>query len=294
MSIDLCKSTPTTPLRILELTANDVERLRLGFWSRLSESDVKRVVAEFPGLSVWIPDSLEYAIAAPWRHRQDVVTVLALSAARHPAELLNSVARNAARRSAKMVISIEIDEVRHPAFYARAGFDLLEEVIAYELDSRNYHVEHSGRLTFRRIDPANENELALLVQLDHATFPWLWRNSAEEFLAYANEPGVELFIGYHADEPMCYAGITAYLGWGHIDRIAVVPDKQGFGFGKDALGFVIERLTMSGAARIGLSTQVDNLRSQQLYERFGFRRGTQNGYHIYGMRLGAADEIVGG
>jgi len=44
------------------------------------------------------------------------------------------------------------------------------------------------------------------------------------------------------------------------------------------------------ARRVGLSTQADNLRSQQLYERYGFRRAGGNDYTIYGSWL---DDAVG-
>jgi ribosomal protein S18 acetylase RimI-like enzyme len=287
---DLRETTPKIPLHIAELRQSDVEHLRLGFWSRLSESDVERVVDEFPGLSVWVPETLEYAIASPWRHRAEIMNVLALSAARHPAELLDSVARNCARSGAKLVISIEIDEIRHPAFYERTGFDPIEEVITYDLESRYRRTINGERLAFRRVDASRQHELDLLVELDHAAFPWIWRNSAAEFQAYAEDPGVELFVGYHSGEPICYAGITAYLGWGHIDRIAVLPGKQSHGFGAETLGFIIDRLVKTGASRIGLSTQLDNLRSQRLYERFGFTRGTQNCYRIYGRKLSEVEQ----
>ena len=73
-------------------------------------------------------------------------------------------------------------------------------------------------------------------------------------------------------------------------RIAVIPGRQGAGYGLETLHFAIARLSDLGARRVGLSTQADNFRSQQLYERYGFRRTGGNDYTIYGQWL---DEPVG-
>ena len=71
-------------------------------------------------------------------------------------------------------------------------------------------------------------------------------------------------------------------------RIAVIPERQGSGYGLETLHFAIARLSDLGARRVGLSTQADNLRSQQLYERYGFRRTGGNDYTIYGQWLAEA------
>ncbi|HEX5500254.1 MAG TPA: GNAT family N-acetyltransferase, partial [Thermomicrobiales bacterium] len=138
--------------------------------------------------------------------------------------------------------------------------------------------------------PADASDLASLAHIDHDAFPWLWRNSADEFRAYAATPGVELLLGFDDDRPVSYAGLTRYPGWGHLDRIAVLRDQQGSGLGRETLAFSVERMAQGGARRIGLSTQRDNRRSQLLYERFGFRRSPGYDYRLYGayFRPGAA------
>ncbi len=79
--------------------------------------------------------------------------------------------------------------------------------------------------------------------------------------------------------------MTAYLGWGHIDRVAVIPDLQGQGLGTDAVRFALRRLATAGAKRIGLSTQRGNIASQKVYERLGFRRAIASDYRLYGKIL---------
>ncbi len=175
-----------------------------------------------------------------------------------------------------------MNESRRPTFYARAGLEPLEEVITYELDPRRPRDLPTGRLRFRFASVGDPDVLAALVRIDHAAFPWLWRNSVAEFLAYAATPGVELLLGLDGDRPVSYAGVTRYPGWGHLDRIAVAPAEQGLGLGRETVAFAVERMARGGARRIGLSTQRENGRSQRLYERFGFRRSPGYDYRLYG------------
>jgi ribosomal protein S18 acetylase RimI-like enzyme len=128
------------------------------------------------------------------------------------------------------------------------------------------------------------DDLAALLSVDHAAFPWLWWNNVAEFAAYARVPGVELYVGRDArDVPVAYVGLTHFRGWGHLDRIGVVPGVQGTGYGLEALRFAVHLLRSGGATRVGLSTQANNTRSQHLYHRYGFQRTYQNDYNIYGV-----------
>ena len=143
----------------------------------------------------------------------------------------------------------------------------------------------SGSLAFEPVAPADDEAMADLLRIDHAAFPWLWRNSVEEFAAYVRTPGVRLALGRDGARAVAYIGATSYAGWGHLDRIAVAPEAQGRGFGREALAAAIDLLTADGARRVALSTQRANERSQRLYERFGFRRSPSHDYRLYGAPL---------
>jgi GNAT superfamily N-acetyltransferase len=272
-------------LVIKELESTDVDQLRLGLWSQFSNTDVKQRVLAYPGRSVWLPATLEFAIVTQWRNREEIANVLEISALRNSLVILDAVSERARSLGASAILAIELDEVRAPAFYGRAGFDLLEEVITYEMDCRVAPAARPTPLRFCLVDARDDATRELLVYLDHETFPWLWWNSDAEFLNYADAPGVELFVAYDGDEPIGYVGTTAYFGWGHLDRIAVIPARQGRGHGQEALGFAVDRLRQAGALKVGLSTQKDNTRSRRLYERFGFQRGNSNDYRLYGKML---------
>ena len=247
-------------------------------------ADIRREIEAYPGRSVWAPETLEYALLTPWRHRPEIAHVRELRAVRHAAPLLRSAVERADAHGAALVLVIEMDESRRPAFYEQAGLRRLEDVITFELD-RGQALPDKRSLRFRRLPPALGDDLRALLALDHAAFPWLWWNSAEEFRAYAETPGVELYLGLRDTVPVCYLGLTMFADWGHLDRIAVAPAAQGQGLGGEAVRFAIETLRRGGARRIGLSTQRDNVRSQRLYARFGFRRSPGYDYRLFGAPL---------
>ncbi len=267
------------------LTPEDVPLLRLGWHNRLDTHEAQRLVASYPGRSVWIPESREFAMVAPWRHRDEVATIHELSAIRHVDAVVDAVVSCCRDAGAALVLMTELTERRRPAFYDRICFQPLEEVITYELELPIANPMSAAPLTFVPVLAADEAGLAELIRLDHAAFPWLWWNSELEFRAYASTPGVDLFLGMLDGRPISYVGTTSYAGWGHLDRIAVDPETQGAGWGKRSLAFAVSHLASRSARRIGLSTQRDNVRSQRLYEGVGFRRSRGNDYRLCGAVL---------
>ncbi|HEY7035887.1 MAG TPA: GNAT family N-acetyltransferase [Thermomicrobiales bacterium] len=283
---------PTTRARTL--TDADVDALRLNWHTKIEPEDVRRILFSYPGRSVWLPETLEFAVVAPWRHRSEVANIRHLVAVRHPELLVEAAVERCDAHDAQLVISIELEDVRRPAFYRSVGFNLFEEVETYELDRLPPPGRRPGRLRFALVDPADARARATLLTIDHTAFPWLWQNNDLEFQMYSLTPGVELYLGFLEDQPVSYVGLTSYLGWGHLDRIAVLPALQGQGLGQEGLAFALDRLARLGSRRVGLSTQRTNVHSQHLYERAGFRRAWGNDYRVYGRFLRPVGEAPGG
>jgi ribosomal protein S18 acetylase RimI-like enzyme len=279
------------PVEIRTLMPDDVNELRLGWRTRLHPDEILQILHTYPGRSVWAPESLEFAIAGPWRHRHEIANIQEMSAVRHPEQLVEALVDRARAGGAALVLSIELDETRRTNFYDRVDFSRVEEVITFELVLPVFLSHGPVRLRFERVDIVSPGTIERLCAIDHTAFPWLWWNSSLEFETYALTPGVELYVGYAGDEPVSYVGITSYAGWGHLDRIAVVPGYQGKGFGLESLDFAVRALIRQGARRVGLSTQRQNLRSQQIYERFGFRRSQTNDYRLYGRYLDGPETL---
>lgn len=268
------------------LRESDFDLLRLRDNPRVGELEVGELLRRWPNRSVWSRNDREFVLMAPWRHRTDISVVHALSAIRAAVPLVRDATERCRAMGDALMLMIEFDELRHPRFYEKAGLDLIEEVVTYELDRPKRQTEVDADLRFDPFDPDDEQSLDALVELDHLAFPWLWWNSRREFEMYAMTPGVEVYLGRQGDRVVSYVGLTHFGGWGHLDRIAVNPAAQGRGLGAASLSFVIDRLVRRGARRIGLSTQRENTRSRQLYQRFGFRRAREHDYRLYGARLG--------
>lgn len=279
---------PSSP-SLQQLWPADVSRLRLGEHSRLDEANAAALVVECPGSSFWIPETGEFLIVTPWRHRSDIVTIHTAGAFAHETMLMEAVIHHADQAGFAALVMVDIHESRHPDFYVRHGLAKLEDIVTYEhrQPARFGITEHHDDLNVRQVDPGDGATRFMLIELDHLAFPWLWRNSPSEFESYLRLPGVEVWIGYAGDEAVSYAGFTHYHRWGHLDRIATLPHHQGKGYGRQMLRMAVQRMAARGAHRVGLSTQGVNARSRKLYSDTGFNRTPDDDYAIFAVLLDA-------
>lgn len=274
--------TAPTALRIEPLQPGDARALHLPWSSPFDSRALAEHVRAYPYRSWWMPETGEYVIGEPWRHRAEITAVVDVTARDHGGALIECLRRPHPETAHELVVMTDFIGSRHPGFFGRLQLGLLQEVLCYELRVVSPDPPR-GILTFTRVTTHRSGDVSALLAVDHAAFPWLWWNSSEEFAAYEDVPGVELFVGADPNgTPVAYVGITHFRGWGHLDRIGVVPDLQGAGYGLETLRFALQQLTRGGATRVGLSTQANNTRSQRLYHRYGFQRTYQNDYNIYG------------
>ena len=277
--------------RIEPLTRSSARLLRLPWSSRYDHGEVDELLERYPGLSLWVPETGEYLIGGAWRFRQEIAGLQELSARGAAVALLDEFAEVARDAGRVLAIASEHHESRRRTFYEAAGYDLLEEIIIYELVARPVAIPDDAPLRFAVADVGDAATMAELLALDHAAFPWLWWNSRGEFENYGATRGVEIYIGRDDDgRTVSYVGITHFRDWGHLDRIAVAPNVQAKGLGKLSLDWAVTRLALAGAHRVGLSTQARNQRSRLLYERYGFRRVPTQDYALYGRWLGSPDQ----
>ncbi len=276
-------ATAFTATQPQPLTTEVVARHRFDWASRVDINELDRTISVFPGRSMWIPDADELLIVSPWRNRDDIAAVAQISAVTRLDELIDASRRATFRLGAHALVMPEWNETRSPRFYERNGLDLFEEVISFERSTDDAQPAHLKAGNPVRLITIDSPLLDAILAIDHAAFPWLWRNTRLEFEHYLLTPGVEIWaLRDESGEPIAYVGITGYAGWGHLDRVAVAPARQGEGLGHAAVRFAIARLRQLGARRVGLSTQRSNLRSQQIYASVGFQLTHQNDYRIYG------------
>lgn len=268
------------------LTPDDVRSLRIPWDSRYAPSELEKIAASDPPLSIWNTRTGEFLIGGYWRHRSEIATMFQLGATGGAIDLVVQFAELCAGRGMKMLVASEQVERRKHQFYEAAGLMPVEDIIVYEMSRVRAHPPSTGALRFEPVLTLDSTALEELLEVDHEAFPWMWWNSGDEFVEYSRSPGVGIHVGRdRAGRAMAYVGITRYRTWGHLDRIAVRPEAQGHGLGRAALDYAVMTLAQSGARRVGLSTQARNTRSRRLYEAYGFRRSPSHDYRIYGRQL---------
>jgi ribosomal protein S18 acetylase RimI-like enzyme len=270
---------------VATLTAGDLRRLRTTGNPRVDETDIRAVLELAPDQSFWMPETGEFILVAPWRHRPELPAVHTLWSFSNDAPLIAAALAEARDRGAAALIMLETGERRRMSFYHQHGFSRIEIIRTYEhmepeVLARGYD---SGVQRFTQVTPNRPDLITLVTRLDHAAFPWFWWNSIDEFNAYLRFPGVEVWAGIRDDEVLSYIGFTSFHRWAHLDRIAVDPERQGQGLGRSAIAFAAQRMIRGGATRIGLSTQSSNRVSRHLYETLGFRHTRQSDYDVYGI-----------
>lgn len=278
--------TPPAP-EIRQLWPADIPRLRLESHARLDEADAAALVIQAPGASFWIPETGEFLLVTPWRHRADIITIHSASAFANETALIRAVVDNGRVAGYAAFVIVNVSETRRPSFYARNGLTRLETIVTYQ-HRRAGHlaaIEPVAGLRFERVGAEDRQAIAWLQNVDRQAFPWLWRNSAAEFDTYLRYPGVDVRLGWLDGEAVCYTGTTRYRQWGHLDRIAAVPTQQGRGLGRQMLAMVGREMVASGIRRIALSTQADNARSRSLYAAAGFERTPEDDYDLFGVVL---------
>jgi ribosomal protein S18 acetylase RimI-like enzyme len=262
------------------LTQSAASRLRPSLVGRFNSEMIASHVDAYPDLAFGIAGQNHYGIGGLWRRRDEIGEIVEISRGPHRQRILHRLLDAFADRGVALVVLDFEESANGSGFYAEEGFATVDRIVEY--DRRIGEDERSVPITpVRAYRPA---DFEAVLEIDHRSFPWLWWNSPAELDAYLAMPGTELFLIFDDDQPVGYAGLTLRGSFVHLDRLAVHERHQRRGHGAALLTFVLDHLSAIGIQRIALSTQVDNYRSQALYERQGFARGRWS-YDIRGVWL---------
>ena len=124
-----------------------------------------------------------------------------------------------------------------------------------------------GDLTIRSLRP---EDLPALEAMEAAAFEPRWRHSARG-LEMAWRQAISFDVALLAGEPVAFQFSTGGGGGAHLARMTVRPDYQGQGIGAALLAHALEGYRKRKLRGVTLNTQEDNVASQRLYTRFGFR-----------------------
>ena len=161
-----------------------------------------------------------------------------------------------------------------------AGFREKNAVVFFEWRGRNLPTAGPAPGRVRSLVTA---DLPSVVEVDTRAFAPLWRNSLASLMSAMSQAivatGVEIegrLVGYQLT--------TASPFGAHLARLAVEPELQGRGLATALVSDLIQQLGRRGFDAVTLNTQADNVRSQDLYRRLGFRETGQR-YPVFEVSL---------
>lgn len=279
------------PVALDILRPDEVADLNLTWNSHFNNALLRQHLLNFPALSLRLRGYSDYIVGDNWRRRDDIGQLTETHTRHYRAELVAGLLAQYVQYGYKAIVVGNDEQSDNQKFYHEAGFTELERIVYYEKpDVRlGATVARPPVMVIPYVHTAQSQ--ADLLAVDNASFPWLWWNSSTELEYYRRQEGVIIYLAYtnpadgQTPRPVGYFGFTLYDRWAHLDRLAVVPEVQGQGVGAYQLGQAITLMGQLGARRVTLSTQLNNVQSQRLYEGFGFQRVKSLEYALIGKWL---------
>ncbi|MCW5863830.1 MAG: GNAT family N-acetyltransferase [Anaerolineae bacterium] len=124
------------------------------------------------------------------------------------------------------------------------------------------------------IRPALMEELPALAEMEAAAFEPRWRHSAQS-LYLAWRQSLSFDVATLDGRPVGFQFSTGGGSSAHLARMTVDPQWQGLGVGAALMTRALEGYRRRKLRGVTLNTQEDNVVSQRLYGRFGFRPSGQ-------------------
>lgn len=149
------------------------------------------------------------------------------------------------------------------------GFEHTNEVITYsKLGTNTPRISQPSDL---QILPAESADLAALAEIESRAFDPLWRHS-ELSLSLAKQQALSFDVAWFEETPVGFQFSSSTRRGAHLSRITVDKNAQKSGIGSALLAHALDGYARRGISSITLNTQLDNIASQKLYEKFGFER----------------------
>jgi [ribosomal protein S18]-alanine N-acetyltransferase len=264
------------------LRASDPGGLRFFLQSRFTRETLRRHLSLNPGLSWRVVSSGQYVVGGFWRRRPEIAAVVELDSGPFRRALLERLIAAARGLGCELVVAELSIPAGEAAGWSDVGFEPVDTIHEYEKPGTAYEPLAAPPPPIRRYRP---DDLRPVLALEARSFPWLWRNSTAELAHYAEAHETELWVLERAGALIGYVGLTIRGDHGHLDRLAVDPDRRQGGLGSGLVAAALDRFAARRVRRITLTTQHDNVRAQPIYRRFGFRP-TGGQLTIYGRWLG--------
>lgn len=162
------------------------------------------------------------------------------------------------------------------SYVADLGFRYVEDIITLYREGPNFPVAPPGSTHGITVRPAEYDDLAQIVTVDHIAFDAPWRLAFND-LWQARRMAASCTVAVCDESIVGYQLSTLFRQSAHLARLAVNPAWQQRGIGSVMLHEMLGYFLRRGVRTITVNTQSSNTRSQRLYERFGFKR---NGHDL--------------
>lgn len=183
-----------------------------------------------------------------------------------------ATALDAVRKDGVTEVALLGRDARLDSWLPALGFSVVNEVVTYlkvDLDDGDSRRDGNPEVTIR---PVRLDDLARLVEIEEAAFAPMWRHSLEA-LALGWQHSLSFHVAELADRVVGfqYSGRSDRPSAAHLVRLTVDPAAQRQGVGSALLSAALASYRRQDCDAVSLNTQADNIASQRLYERFGFR-----------------------
>ena len=147
-----------------------------------------------------------------------------------------------------------------------------------------------GAIRFRTMSGLDLDNI-VKIETESYEFPWL-RRTFEDCLTASYECWIGELLGREEPDDIVGHGIlNVRADEAHLLNICVKKQSQGCGFGRDIVGYLIERAKAKGAKTMFLEVRPSNGIARELYDSVGFRQiGIRKGY--YPALKGREDGLV--
>ncbi len=280
------------------LLPKDCHNIRLRPDSQFTPYELQDYVENHPN-SVFVNEAMDYVIISNWKARSEIAEIIEVGSsltfppysrfhydgpswAQRRIQLLKNIQTVLQTQGRDLVIASDQEARDHLLAYRDAGFHELDHIFVYRRSHLHMPLpSYDNRLEIRALTSTTISDL---LQIEHESFPWLWWFAEEEWEFIQLLADVETFLAYVDSNLIGYESHTIHSQHGHLDRLAIRPQFQNQGWGRQLLRFALYRMHQLGVTTIGLSTQADNIRAQHLYEQHQFVRQNIDA-RIYGCVL---------